>query len=200
MSRERWEPVVGYEGLYEVSDLGRVRSLDRVIMGADGVPKPHHGRVLSPFKRSRCYLYVSLWKNGSKITEAVHRLVAFAFLPNPHGKPEVNHIDGCKTNNRAENLEWCTRSENVKHAFMTGLCETSRERIAEMSRRAAALNEKRVVRSDGIEFDSVKKAADASGAHHQNVSRCCHGRARATGGYGFRFKNDLDARTMGGER
>lgn len=199
MSNERWKPVVGYEGLYEVSDLGRVRSVDRDVIGADGVSKPHHGKMLAPSLRSRNYLYVKLCKCGVRETEAVHRLVASAFVPNLYGKPEVNHIDGCKTNNRAGNLEWCTRSENVRHAFMSGLNETTKERIAEMSRRAAALHEKRVVRSDGAEFDSVRKAAEASGAHPQNVSRCCHGKAHTTGGYGFRFKGELDAKTMGGE-
>lgn len=166
---EEWKPIPGYDGLYEASDLGRIRSVDRYVVGTDGVSKAPRGVILSPCQRSGNYLYVKLWKDGTRKTQAVHRLVASSFVPNPNHKPEVNHIDGCKTNNRAENLEWCTHTENVKHAFLTGLCKTSEDRITEMVRRAAAMHEKSVVRSDGAEFDSVRKAAEASGVHPRAI-------------------------------
>ena len=110
---ENWKPVVGYEGLYEVSDQGRVRSVDRITR--DG--RRWKGRVLSTNKVSTGYLRAVLSVDGKYNHVYVHRLVADAFVPNPQGKLEVNHKDGNKKNNVASNLEWVTHSENGLHAF-----------------------------------------------------------------------------------
>ena len=110
---EKWSAISGYEGRYEVSTLGGVRSL----------AKPGtqlSGRVLTPVK-VHDYLYVTLCKDGTKKRCAIHRLVAAAFIPNPDSKPGVNHKDGNKGNNSVANLEWVTYSENNKHAFANGL-------------------------------------------------------------------------------
>ena len=111
MSLEQWKDIKGYEGLYQVSNYGRVKR------------KYNNGkiRILKPISTNNGYLRVSLSKNSVNNTYFVHRLVAQAFILNPENKPEVNHIDGDKTNNKIENLEWCTRSENIQHAFYTGL-------------------------------------------------------------------------------
>ena len=109
---KEWKPVVGYEGLYEVSNMGRVKSLKRLRTKE---------RIIAQFQNHRGYARVTLWKDNSQKKYSVHRLVAEAFIPNPNNLPEVNHIDGDKQNNHMDNLEWCTRSENILHAYRTGL-------------------------------------------------------------------------------
>jgi hypothetical protein len=125
-AHEQWRPVVGYEGTYEVSDLGRVRSIPRVVeregtqgdIGAKGmIRKPH----LTP----KGYLRLQLAKDTKTANCMVHRLVASAFLDNPDGKAEVNHKNGIKHDNRVGNLEWATASENQIHAYDTGLKKPS---------------------------------------------------------------------------
>lgn len=115
-------PIKGYEGLYTISDTGRVFSQDRVIKGKDNVLYRIKGREkkLCSHKDLQ-YLTVSLYKNNVDKTVYVHRLVAETFIKNDSNKPEVNHIDGNRLNNCVSNLEWCTRLENVVHAITTGL-------------------------------------------------------------------------------
>lgn len=116
VNNEIWRPIVGYEGLYEVSNLGNVRSLDRVVKQAccDGslVKHTYRGRVLKPVVHTAGYCEVTLSRGREKINHLVHRLVAEAFIENPHGLPQINHKDENKTNNRAENLEWCDQRYN----------------------------------------------------------------------------------------
>lgn len=114
--------VLNYEGLYEVSDCGVVRSVDRIIVGRDGVTYPRKGRVLrqSPHKDTE-YPQVSLWAGNVGTSFYVHRLVALAHIPNPEDKPEVNHKDGVRSNNAHTNLEWVTSLENKLHAIGEGL-------------------------------------------------------------------------------
>ena len=119
--KEIWKPVVGYEKSYEVSNHGRVRSLDRTIMKKNGVNLHLKEKILKPYDNGKSYLLVDLHSNGKKNTQKVHRLVAQAFHPNPLNLPVVNHRDGNKDNNTANNLEWCTIKQNNIHAFNTGL-------------------------------------------------------------------------------
>jgi hypothetical protein len=118
---EVWRPVADYAGAYEVSDLGRVRSVARAFVDARGRTHRRPGRVLRLGRHKDGYAMVDLSRGGAKRCLLVHRLVAGAFLPNPEQKAEVNHRDGNKTNNRLGNLEWATRPENMRHAFAAGL-------------------------------------------------------------------------------
>lgn len=118
-----WKPVVGYEDSYEVSDSGMVRSIDRI--GYDG--RKLKGMPLTPCLAGRGYLTVCLRKNGVTVREYIHRLVAQAFIPRVDGCDTVNHKDGNKGNNSADNLEWVTYSQNNQHAYDTGLKERGSE-------------------------------------------------------------------------
>lgn len=158
---ETWKDVPGYEGLYQVSDLGRVKGVKR-------------GKVLSPYTMKNGYLYVTLSKKSKEKCLPVHRLVAAAFVPNPEGKSEVNHIDANKLNAKASNLEWVTPKENTAHAKRMGLFPKQ-------------TTSKKVVRSDGKVFESIGEAARELKVNASNVAGICHGRQKTARGYSFRF-------------
>lgn len=110
---EQWKPITGYEGLYEVSNLGNVRSLDRRTRAKNNSTMLRKGCILIPFyEEKKGYYQVTLNKDGKKKHHRVHRLVASAFLENPFNYTDVNHKDENKTNNHVDNLEWCTRKYN----------------------------------------------------------------------------------------
>lgn len=153
---EIWKSVSGYEGLYEISSLGRVKSLH--------FKKPH---IVGTRRRggpnNDDYWVVELTRNKSQNQYAIHRLIAIAFIYNPENKPQVNHKDGVKTNNAISNLEWNTVSENTKHAYDTGLF----------------VNPKRKIVLDtytGIFYESLDAAAKAKGVGSNYIMRCFAGK------------------------
>jgi hypothetical protein len=155
---ENWKPVPGWEGLYEVSDMGRVRSLafmQRYLL-RNGKPafRKTAERILAVQSNNRGYRMVKLNRNGKSFGFLVHRLVAAAFLPNPDGLPEVNHKDGVKENCCVGNLEWCTRSRNKQHAVSCGL---NTQAIAVIDPTTGAL------------YPSISQAAKGAKVAHRTV-------------------------------
>ena len=160
---EKWRSIAGYEGLYEVSDLGRVRSL-----------KFGKTKILKPGRVGGGYLMVVLCKDGKVRCMKVHRLVASAFIPNPLGLETVNHIDEDKTNNDVSNLEWMSRTDNVAY---------SQPQRAE--RQVRMLD-----KSTGeplATFPSLIEAARATGISDGNICSCLKGRYKSAGGYVWHY-------------
>jgi hypothetical protein len=114
LHKEIWKNIKGYEGFYQVSNLGRVKSLDRYITYSNGNVIFTKGKIINGFKKDNGYWSIDLYKNGTKKKFHKHRLVAMEFIPNPENKPEVNHKDENRSNNCVDNLNWCTSKEN-KH-------------------------------------------------------------------------------------
>lgn len=176
---EQWKPVVGYEGYYEVSNLGRVRSIDRKIVYCNGVCKTHKGRIMKTWVSNRGREGLGLKKDTCQTYQSVHRLVAMAFLPNPDNLPEVNHKDENPLNNRVDNLEWCTSDYNRHYGT-----------------RAERASQKLWVPVIGIDkdgneyhFASIKEAEEKTRANKNHISKCCLGAYgyRTAGGYRWRY-------------
>lgn len=185
--REEWRNVAGYEGLYEVSNLGRVRSLDRKVRNRGGVALKR-GRVLSQKTAKNGRKVVNLWKDNAGKMFLVHRLVASAFLPNPDGLQEVNHKDEIVSNNEVGNLEWCDRKYNANYG-------TAKERAAEKMK-GRSFNEKPV---DQYSLDgtfikrhaSAMKAAKAVGTTtNSGIGHCANGRYKTAGGYRWEWSHE----------
>lgn len=119
-TKEIWEAIPNYEGLYEISNFGRVKSILRKRMKKDILE-----RILKPQKCTKGYYNVHLSKNSVRKRVWIHRLIAEAFIQNPENKPQVNHINAIKTDNSIDNLEWVTAKENTKHAHLAGLCKST---------------------------------------------------------------------------
>ncbi|MEM8781042.1 MAG: NUMOD4 domain-containing protein [Cyanobacteria bacterium P01_G01_bin.49] len=118
---EIWKDIPGYEGLYQVSNQGRVKSVARVIKSKTGQTYWYSGKILTSGKTNKGYLKVDLKINGKTNSKNIHRLVAMVFVANKNNKPQVNHIDGDKLNNNSSNLEWVTNLENRRHALKNNL-------------------------------------------------------------------------------
>lgn len=120
---ENWKDIKGFNGIYQASNLGRIKSLNRSIIRSNGRRQTFRERILIPGKGKNGYLVVALsCKESGPVTFCVHRLIIESFMVNTENKIDVNHIDSNKLNNNLNNLEYATRSENMKHAYNTGGC------------------------------------------------------------------------------
>jgi len=165
---EVWKDVVGYEGLYQISTFGRVKSLKRF----DTRGNLLKSRILKNVSRGNGYLSVDLCKNATAKLFDLHRLVAQAYIPNPDSKPQVNHIDEDKTNNNVDNLEWVTIKENANHG-------TRNRRIGK--------NIKVIYQDDTYEFwESAHLFAKNFGISNSGITECLSGRNKTC--YGMRFE------------
>ena len=171
--KEIWKDIDGYEGLYQVSNLGNVRSLN---WGRRGII-----RNLYLKKHNKGYLHVELANDGAKKAFTVHRLVAMAFIPNPNNYGFVNHIDEDKTNNNAENLEWCAQSQNMKHTIglhpekyrVIGKPYIRKEKVVQMSKSGEVLKV----------WDSLVSIRHTHGWNEWSIGEVCRGKRKTAYGY-----------------
>jgi hypothetical protein len=167
---EIWKPVKGYEGFYEVSNLGRVKSLDRISARRSREVKLK-GKVLAKRISNHGYITVILYKDNKSQATTTHRLVAMAFIDNPHNYNEVNHINLIKDDNRVENLEWCNRSQNMLHAGLNGrLSGTKGMFLGSKSVRSKVKEEDvlemRRLKKEGLNSTQIQKVFPSLGARH----------------------------------
>lgn len=143
---EIWKDIKDYEGLYLISNMGNVKSIERLVPNnINGGKRIIKERILKNVNDFYGYYQVNLHKDSIKKRAIVHRLVAEAFLENLNNKPQVNHVNGIKTDNRDINLEWCSSSENIKHAYRTGLRKTGNPKIGGINNHKAKLTESDVL-------------------------------------------------------
>ena len=147
---ENWKEIKGYEGLYECSTHGRVRTVARIVKCKNGTLKSLSQRILTPHFNSNGYLWVFLHKEGVRRFWLIHRLIALTFVANPDNKPFVNHKSGVKTDNVPHLLEWSTRKENVAHAFKTGLMSHAGEKNSQSKLTAQDVLEIRRLFATGV--------------------------------------------------
>lgn len=182
--QEIWKDIPGYESIYQVSNLGNIKSLKS---------GNHHSKtkILTPVCADGRYLRVSLYKDKIPKYFPVNRLVAMAFIPNPDNKPQVNHINGNKKDNCVKNLEWCTSSENNLHAYKTGINKGSKPWLGKTGfQNATSIPVSQIDLNTGnviATFGSMQEAGRITGCSPQKIGQCCKGVFSQTHGYGWKY-------------
>ena len=169
--KEVWKDIPEYEGLYQVSSMGNIKSFS----------KKKNGKNLIPQKNKKGYYQILLYKNKKPYTKKIHRIVAKAFIPNPDNLPQVNHIDGNKINNCMNNLEWCTNSENQIHAYKNGL---------EKPRFQRRIKQYDINGNYIKTFEYIRNAQKELNIDGSSISKCCKGKRKSAGGYIWKYVND----------
>ena len=186
---EIWKDVENYEGFYQVSNLGRVRSLERDVYCQNGIVHHLKEKVLVQNLDKQGYAYVSLCLNGKMKTIKTHRLVALAFIPNPENKPQVNHKDENPLNNCVDNLEWCTASYNANYGTRNvRIIQNHRSYKLGNNPRAKAIFCEELNKT----FDCAKRAGEELGIDSSAIIKVCKGKAKTTGGFHWRYASEND--------
>lgn len=180
---EIWKDIKDYEGLYQVSNFGNIRSLNYLRTGKIKLKKLHYN--------NNGYFVVGLWKNNKGKTFFVHRLVAEAFIPNPDNLPQVNHKDECKTNNCVENLEWCSCQYNLNYGTRNKRSSDSQRNDINKSKPVLQLSlTGELIR----EWPSTHEIERKLGYKRGPISDCCRGNTKQKTSHGFIWKYKKDVR------
>ena len=188
--KEIWKSIKNYEGLYEISNYGRVKSINRLVKGRWGFTKINE-KILNLVFDKDGYLIVTLCKDGKQKVGKVHRLVAEAFLDNPNNYPVINHIDGRKENNNVENLEFCTQSHNVKEAYRLGLEKpqlTGLGKLGIKNKKAMKIKQIDLATNEVVNYYyGTLEAQRNTGINFRNIHMCLNGKRKSAGGYIWRY-------------
>lgn len=179
---EEWRPIPNYIGYYEVSNIGNVRSVDRLVTYSNGVQRVHKGKILKQDINYKGYHRVRLQKDGKSKSFSVHRLVALAFIPNPNSLPQVNHIDENKSNNCVSNLEWCTSEYNNNYGNHINNSVTSYKNNNDLGRHVLRCDmDNNIIQ----EYRSTYEVQKLFGKNHSYIKKCCDNNKIA---YGYRWR------------
>lgn len=186
---EIWKDIIGFEGLYQVSNLGRVKSLQRIVSCGKG-DRVVKERIKRISKHNMGYEVYNLFKNGKCYPHLRHRLIAVHFIPNPKNLPEINHKNGNKKDNSIENLEWCSYSRNLKHAYEIGLRQKRPPLLGKLG--AEHPLSKPIAQYNPIgEFIKVwacsKDVWRELGYDHNGIRNCANGRLKTSHGFKWKF-------------
>ena len=180
---EEWKDIKDYEGLYQISNFGRVKSLERINKNNRKVRE----RILKQSKDNMGYYMVGLSKYGKEKTRTIHRLVAETFINNPNGYNYINHIDCNKTNNKVENLEWCTQKYNVQEAFRNNLQKVYRGKDSTSSKKVGQYD----LKDNLIKiWDCTMDIQRELGFKNNNISSNCLGKKPTAYGYKWRYLDE----------
>lgn len=193
MITEVWKDVTDYEGYYQVSNLGRVKSLERELIKKNGIRYTLKERILRPAPMTSGYSFVTLYKETNSKMLSMHRLAAAAFIPNPENKPQVNHLNGNRKDNRVENLEWCTVSENLKYSFKYLGRKSESPSLGKfgkdnhLSKKVQQID--RFTDTPISDFNGVAEASRLTGVEKSNIAAVCRSNkfTRTAGGFKWKF-------------